>query len=81
MAIGSGGLYVWGHNYFGQLGDGTLTSKLSPEAIDPGVLNNIVAVAAATDSSYALSSDGSICLPMLALGSGSLLRHRPSRSN
>ncbi len=47
-------------NNDGQLGDGTETLRYSPERIDPTDLTNIVSVAASDESSYALSSDGSL---------------------
>src|SRR5262249_55493062 len=40
--------------------DGTTMEHTTPEQIDPADLVNIIAVAAGSDTSYALSSDGSI---------------------
>jgi alpha-tubulin suppressor-like RCC1 family protein len=60
LAVRNGGVYAWGYNGFGQLGDGTTTTSLVPERIDPADLKNIVSVAAGGNSSYALSSDGSL---------------------
>jgi alpha-tubulin suppressor-like RCC1 family protein len=60
LAVQNGHVYAWGFNALGQLGDGTTTDHHTPELIDSTDLHNIVAVAAGFDSSYALSSDGSI---------------------
>ena len=56
----NGGVYAWGSNFYGQLGDGTTNTQLTPEQIDPADLHNIIEVAAGGFSSYALSSDGSL---------------------
>jgi alpha-tubulin suppressor-like RCC1 family protein len=60
MAVRNGGVYAWGLNSAGQLGDGTTTEHDTPEQIDPADLRDIIAVAAGYSSSYALSSDGSL---------------------
>ena len=61
LAVQNGNVFAWGDNGWGQLGDGTvLTERNVPEQIDPADLNNIVAVAAGHESSYALSFDGSL---------------------
>lgn len=60
LAVKNGNVYAWGKNILGVLGDGTITDSSSPKLIDPTDLNNIVAVAAGIDSSYALASDGSL---------------------
>ena len=60
LAVQNGNVYSWGDNTYGQLGDGTTTNRLTPEEIDPTDLHNIVAVAEGVESSYALSSDGSL---------------------
>ena len=60
LAVQNGNVYAWGWNIAGQLGDGTTNNGLTPEEIDPTDLHNIVAVAGGYDSSYALSSDGSL---------------------
>ena len=58
-----GSIFSWGYNYYGQLGDGTTTSRLSPVSVNmSGVLNgkNIIQVSTGTYHTIALSSDGSI---------------------
>ena len=60
LAIKNGNVYAWGYNNVGQLGNGTYINSSTPVKIDPTNLNSIVAVAAGSDSSYALSSDGSL---------------------
>ena len=60
LAVRNGGVYAWGYNLDGELGDGTMLEHATPEQIDPINLTNIVAVAAGTFSSYALSADGSL---------------------
>jgi alpha-tubulin suppressor-like RCC1 family protein len=60
LAVKNGSVFTWGSNTFGQLGDGTVNTVLTPEQIDPTDLNTIVAVAASQESSFALSSDGTL---------------------
>jgi alpha-tubulin suppressor-like RCC1 family protein len=60
LAVQNGGVYAWGYNLDGELGDGTTTDHLTPERIDAAELFSIVSVAAGAESSYALSSDGSL---------------------
>ena len=60
LAVRNGGVYAWGLNGNGQLGDGTTIQQMLPEQIDPADLTNIIAVATAQTASYALSSDGSL---------------------
>jgi alpha-tubulin suppressor-like RCC1 family protein len=61
LAIGSNGrLYAWGWNLYGQLGDGTTTSRATPEAVTlaPGVAPT--AVCAGYGHSLAIGSDGKL---------------------
>lgn len=60
LAVRNGNVYAWGNDLSGELGDGSTTDSNTPIEIDPTILSNIVAVAAGSDSSYALSSDGSL---------------------
>ncbi len=60
LAVQNGAVYAWGTNFRGSLGDGTMNSRYTPELIDPTDLTNIIAVAAGSESGYALSSDGSL---------------------
>jgi hypothetical protein len=60
LAIQGGHVWAWGLNMAGDLGDGTGDNHLAPEEIDPTDLKNIIAIEAASESSYALSSDGSL---------------------
>jgi alpha-tubulin suppressor-like RCC1 family protein len=62
LAVTSDGkIYGWGVNFRGELGDGTLTTRTSPVAVDmSGALSgkSVVAVAASFELSVALTSDG-----------------------
>jgi alpha-tubulin suppressor-like RCC1 family protein len=61
LAIGSnGGLYAWGWNIAGQLGDGTTTDRDSPEAITLAAGVTPTAIAAGYYHSLAIGSDGNL---------------------
>ncbi len=60
LAVQNGHVFAWGGNANGELGDGTTTTSLTPQLIDPGDLHDIITVAAGGNSSYALSSNGSM---------------------
>jgi alpha-tubulin suppressor-like RCC1 family protein len=60
LAVKAGSVYAWGNNADGELGDGNTTNSNSPVQIDPTDLTNIVSVTANGESSFALSSDGSV---------------------
>ena len=61
LAIGSDGkLYAWGYNATGQLGNGTATDEESPKAITLGAGVIPVAIAARTEDSYAIGSNGKL---------------------
>ncbi len=57
-----GSLVSWGRNDLGQLGDGTLTNRLAPVAVNGGALagKRVIAIAAGGDHSLALCSDGTL---------------------
>ena len=61
-AIGSdGNLYAWGYNGFGQLGDGTASNNVDkPERITLEAGVQPVAIAAGTNTAYAIGSDGNL---------------------
>jgi alpha-tubulin suppressor-like RCC1 family protein len=59
LAVKDGAVYGWGYNGLGQLGLPTATTTNVPNQILPAT-DSIVAVAAGENSSYALSSDGSL---------------------
>jgi len=60
LAVRNGGVWAWGDNTYGQLGDATTTQRLTPVQIDSADLTNITAIAAGHSSSYALSADGTL---------------------
>ncbi len=57
-ARSDGTVWAWGGNYFGQLGDGTTTGRLTPGKV--GGLAGVVAVAGASEHSLALMHDGTV---------------------
>src|SRR6185295_8238983 len=69
LALSSNGtVLAWGSNTSGQLGDGTVVSKLSPVQVSGlGAGSGVVAIAAGSAYSLALKSDGTV----LAWGSNS----------
>ena len=61
LAVGSrGALYAWGLNRFGQLGDGTRTTRRTPVAVTLPEGVPAVAVAARGDFSVALGTGGAV---------------------
>jgi len=52
-----GTVWAWGYNYYGQLGDGTTTQRLTPVQVSG--LNGVIAIAAGGQYfTLALKSDG-----------------------
>jgi alpha-tubulin suppressor-like RCC1 family protein len=63
FATQDGVLYGWGDNAKGELGDGTTTARPTPVAVQRGAIPDgvaIVQLAAATDHTLALGSDGKV---------------------
>ncbi len=61
--LDDGTMLAWGHNGYGQLGDGTTGSKIHPVAViteEGEPLNGIIAIAAGEGVSMALRSDGTV---------------------
>lgn len=67
-----GTVWAWGNNEYGQLGDGTRTSRLAPVKVKG--LPNIVMVAAGIGHGAALTSDGHV---WVRGGQGIFRRRRP----
>jgi hypothetical protein len=55
----AGGVWCWGRNSSGQLGDGTRRERLVPTAVT-GLADGVVAIGAGWNSSYALTDDGAV---------------------
>jgi alpha-tubulin suppressor-like RCC1 family protein len=53
----SGHVYLWGHNEYGQLGDGTIIEHLTPVAIP---LVDVISIAAGFDHTLAMTSAGEV---------------------
>ena len=57
-ATGTGSLYAWGDNGYGQLGNGTTTGSLTPILIN--ALTNVKTVEAGQYHSFAIKTDGTL---------------------
>jgi alpha-tubulin suppressor-like RCC1 family protein len=61
LVIGTDGqLYAWGDNTFGELGDGTTTSRTSPEPVNLPHGVEAAAISAGGGSSFAIGTDGNL---------------------
>lgn len=56
----TGTVWGWGYNGFGQLGDGTTTNPTSKKAVQTLTLANVGTVAAGSNHSLAVKSDGTV---------------------
>lgn len=65
LALKSDGtVWSWGYNRYGQLGDGSTSDRFVPTQVKGpngnGYLDNVIAIAAGTDHSLAIRSDGTV---------------------
>jgi alpha-tubulin suppressor-like RCC1 family protein len=59
LALTNDGLYAWGANYKGQLGDGTTTNRWTPvKVIFPPEVTSVTGIAAGYSHSLAITNDG-----------------------
>jgi alpha-tubulin suppressor-like RCC1 family protein len=69
-ALKGGQVYCWGHNYTGQLGDGTTTQRITPTLVADGAMGNsgVTAVAAGGYHTCALKGGKVYCWGWNGLG-------------
>ena len=59
LAVTNDGLYAWGDNWNGELGDGTRTNRVLPVKVAlPASVTSVTAIAAGRNTSYAVTNDG-----------------------
>lgn len=59
LAITNDGLYAWGDNWNGEIGDGTRINRLLPVKVAlPASVTSVTAIAAGHNTSYAVTNDG-----------------------
>jgi alpha-tubulin suppressor-like RCC1 family protein len=59
LALTNDGLYAWGDNWNGELGDGTRTNRFLPVKVAlPASVTSVTAIAASQNTSYAVTNDG-----------------------
>jgi alpha-tubulin suppressor-like RCC1 family protein len=58
LALRRGTVWAWGHNFYGQIGDGTILQRTTPVPVDD--LMGVVDVSAGGNFSLALKSDGTV---------------------
>jgi len=58
LALRRGTVWAWGHNHFGQVGDGTNVGRTTPVPVDD--LMSVVDIGAGNNYSIALKSDGTV---------------------
>ena len=59
LAITNDGLYAWGDNFNGELGNGTLSNQNLPvKVLFPSTVTTVTQVAAGRNTSYAITNDG-----------------------
>ena len=60
LAVVGGGVYAWGHNAHGELGQGTTDSTAHPTPTAIGGLTGVKAVAGGVETSFAIKTDGTL---------------------
>ena len=58
LAVRSGGVYAWGSNAYGELGDGTTTQRNFPVALTGSLSSGVTAIAAGYTHSLAVRNGG-----------------------
>lgn len=59
LALTNDGLYAWGDNWNGEIGDGTRINRSLPvKVVFPSTVTTVTAIAASQNTSYAVTNDG-----------------------